>query len=425
MGYCLATLLRYNLRPLAAPLFQAATSLPPAALLIFAANQVIADIHIAITNDPGVEPLESFTLGLHTPSGGYSIEAGQGSSILTILDNDLVTADDNYLVLENEILSAGPFQASWGLLDNDYTLAGDWITLSMINGNPLYPGVQIVLASGAVLAAHEDGSFTYMPPYGFSGNDSFAYTATLGSQNALAIAHIIVSPVNQAPAVTVPRKARGDENTDVAIDDVSVSDEDAGIQDIQIAFGADHGTIKVNTSVPGGVTPSQVSGNGTSSVVITAPQAAINATLGSASGLIYHGVLAFHGHDTLSVEVNDLGNTGQGGPLADSGTVAITVLNASGDVEAVDDFASTVINQAVTISPLGNDEDSNDDPLAITAINGFGFTLEDPIPLFSGGTVTVHANGTLVLRRRWTPPQGPMPLDIRCPTKAATPTRRR
>ena len=58
-----------------------------------------------------------------------------------------------------------------------------------------------------------------------------------------------------------------------------------------------------------GITSSQVTGNGTGSVSITAPLAAINATLAGAAGLTYTPGLSFTG-DTVSMSANDsLGNT--------------------------------------------------------------------------------------------------------------------
>ena len=50
---------------------------------------------------------------------------------------------------------------------------------------------------------------------------------------------------------------------------------------------------------------------------------AVNATL--AAGVTYLGNLNFHGTDTLTVVVDDLGNTGAGGALTDSQVVSIRV----------------------------------------------------------------------------------------------------
>ena len=47
-----------------------------------------------------------------------------------------------------------------------------------------------------------------------------------------------------------------------------------------------------------------------------------NATLANATGLTYRGVPDYNGADTVTVTANDNGNTGTGGALTDTRTVA-------------------------------------------------------------------------------------------------------
>ena len=54
---------------------------------------------------------------------------------------------------------------------------------------------------------------------------------------------------------------------------------------IQTTLAVNDGTLAISTSVTGGVTASQVTGSGTSSVTITASLAAVNATLADANGV--------------------------------------------------------------------------------------------------------------------------------------------
>jgi hypothetical protein len=51
--------------------------------------------------------------------------------------------------------------------------------------------------------------------------------------------------------------------------------------------GGSNGVLNVNTTIAGGVTAEQVTGNGTSSVTITAPRLALNRTLAAPNGLAY------------------------------------------------------------------------------------------------------------------------------------------
>src|SRR5262245_38648330 len=65
-----------------------------------------------------------------------------------------------------------------------------------------------------------------------------------------------------------------------------------------------------------------LTGNGTGSVSFTGTLAQINAAL---NWLSYQGSLNFSGADTLTIISNANRNTGAGGPLTTTNTVAITV----------------------------------------------------------------------------------------------------
>ena len=68
--------------------------------------------------------------------------------------------------------------------------------------------------------------------------------------------------------------------------------------------------VSLSTAVASGLTSSQVTGNGSTSVTITAPLAAINATLANANGLTYTPNSGYSGSDSLTLSGNDqIGNT--------------------------------------------------------------------------------------------------------------------
>ena len=60
-------------------------------------------------------------------------------------------------------------------------------------------------------------------------------------------------------------------------------------------------------------------------MTLTGSQSAINATLAGANGVIYQPTSEYEGSDTLTMVSNDQGNSGSGGPLSDTDTVAMTV----------------------------------------------------------------------------------------------------
>ena len=105
-----------------------------------------------------------------------------------------------------------------------------------------------------------------------------------------------------APTSTQSVKAGGT----VAISGVSLADPSLpSATNVTLTLGVSHGTLAVSTSVSSGLTASQVATNGTGSVTITAPLAAINATLAASSGLTYTTTSAFNGSDTLSLSASD------------------------------------------------------------------------------------------------------------------------
>lgn len=92
------------------------------------------------------------------------------------------------------------------------------------------------------------------------------------------------------------------EDTDVTISGVSISDVDAGSNDMRLTLAAAHGTLALIPQ-PG---LTGYSGDG-ATVVLTGSQAAINSTL--AAGIVYRGDADFSGADTIAVTANDLGNS--------------------------------------------------------------------------------------------------------------------
>ena len=78
-----------------------------------------------------------------------------------------------------------------------------------------------------------------------------------------------------------------------------------------------NGTVALSTAVSGGITSSQVTGNGTASVTITAPLAAIDATLADANGLTYTPTSDYSGPDTLALSASD--------PLSNTKTASVSI----------------------------------------------------------------------------------------------------
>src|SRR5262249_12414570 len=139
-------------------------------------------------------------------------------------------------------------------------------------------------------------------------------------------------------------------NISVILTGISVAD-DSGTSDIKVTLSVTSGTLTVRTTgVSGGVSAAQVSNNGSNSVLITAPLAAINATLADASGLQFDPATGFTGSVTLPMATDDQGNTGTGGNLTDTDNRTITVRPPNQAPQGADKTVTTTEDTSYTFS---------------------------------------------------------------------------
>ena len=110
------------------------------------------------------------------------------------------------------------------------------------------------------------------------------------------------------------------------------------------ALSVDHGTLALAALGGAGV-----SGSGTSAVQITGTLAAINATL-AGSNVIYTPVTDYFDNDTLTMVTNDGGNTGIGGALTDTDTVAINLHTHLFGTPDDDEFILDILPPATSAS---------------------------------------------------------------------------
>ena len=209
---------------------------------------------------------------------------------------------------------------------------------------------------------------------------------------ALAPVHANIAPVN-----TLPPTYSATEDTAKVLTGISIAD-DSGSAPIQVSFSVPTGTLAIDTTVTNGVTAGQVSGNGSGSVIITAPVAAINTTLAAAAGLTFMPVADSFGDVTLTMISNDqgnFGNIGPTGPLTDTDTSTITVA-AVNDAPVLSDASFTVNQNAPNGTVVGTvaatDTENDTISYAITDGNLGGAFAIDP----ASGQITV-ANSAAVI----------------------------
>jgi VCBS repeat-containing protein len=134
---------------------------------------------------------------------------------------------------------------------------------------------------------------------------------------------ISVTNVNEAPILTNSPVPNLTIDSTTPITGLGVSDPDSGISNITVTFQVSGGLLQLDSS---GSLAGMVTGNSSNLVTVTAPVADIAATL-EAGGLTYstHGLSP--GVFALTIQANDLGNTGSGGPQSSSVAVDLTVID--------------------------------------------------------------------------------------------------
>ncbi len=194
-----------------------------------------------------------------------------------------------------------------------------------------------------------------------------------GAQVTTSTQAITVNAINDGPSVAVPGPSIINASTSTAMTGISVSDIDAGSNNILMTVSALHGSLTLSSTVSGGITSSQIGTNGSASVTITAPLSAINATFANSHGLKYLGSSSYSGSDKLTVSINDLGSTdyrGTSAPLTHSDTVGITLLSSGYSLSGT---ALTITGSSENDAMVVSFSTANS---ITTSLNGIGFAFD-------------------------------------------------
>jgi large repetitive protein len=287
-------------------------------------NTSTSTIHVTPVNDAPVV----------TATGTLAYTENQGATAiapaLTVTDVDTatlttatVTISANY-VFSEDVLA---FTAQNGITGSFNSATGT-MTLT---GTDTVAHYQMALQSVFYVNTSENPS-TAARTVTFTADDGQGVNHLSAGSNHT----ITVASVDDAPTVTVPgAQDPVSAHTDTAISGISTNDVDAGTQAVKVSLDTSHGNITLNLA--GGATLVDATTNGTHSVHITGTLTQVNAALAST---VYHGDAGFTGADALTVQTDDLGHTGTGGPLTSSvGTVNIGVIPK---VWFIDNTASAV-----------------------------------------------------------------------------------
>ncbi|BAY62588.1 YD repeat protein [Calothrix brevissima NIES-22] len=231
---------------------------------------------------------------------------------------------------------------------------------------------------------------------------------------------ININNLNEAPVINLPDPQFIAEDTDLIINDLSISDVDASNGDLEVSLTANQGLLTLGQTT--GL--NFIAGDGTadSNLTFTGTLSAINQAL---ANLGYRSNPNFIGDDIISVTVNDQGNSGSGGALTVSDSFQITVSSSATIVLTEDTLFNRTYTQDIEI-PENNsvlsftysnlkfdntDTNSINDAFEVALVDNqgnalvhtiksdgdafFNFTEDQPLALAAGTTVdnqTVKVN---------------------------------
>ncbi|WFP52110.1 cadherin domain-containing protein [Methylomonas sp. EFPC3] len=263
----------------------------------------------------------------------------------------------------------------------------------------------LTLSGSASVAQYQSAlrSVTYQntsdAPSTASRTVSFSVTDSTTSSNTVTRS-LSVAAVNDAPTATItPASYSATEQTSLTLHGtgLSIADVDAGSASVQATLSVVSGTLTASA----GTTGVTVSGSGTSSITLTGSLSQINNLLaGNASGSLSYIINSDTppASDTLTLSVNDQGNTGSGGALTgfDVATIDITAVNDAPVNTVYGD--GTIVPEDSVIQLLGSvviaDADSGSGTLTTTLSVSAGAGVLSAI---SAAGVTISGSGTNTL----------------------------
>ncbi|MBL8829429.1 MAG: cadherin domain-containing protein, partial [Planctomycetaceae bacterium] len=215
-------------------------------------------------------------------------------------------------------------------------------------------------------------------------------TGTGGALTATDTATINITALNDAPTAAItPASYTVNEQTTLTLDGtgLSIADVDAGSAIVTATLSVGEGTLTASA----GSTGATVSGSGTNTLVLTGTVTQINNLLnGSGPAFVSYidNTNAPSASTTLTLTVNDQGNSGAGGALLGSDTATIFINNVN-DAPVISNATFTIAEDSATAANVGSvpvtDPDAGDShTYSITAGNTGGAFAVD-----NSGQITV------------------------------------
>ncbi|MBF0621775.1 MAG: tandem-95 repeat protein [Magnetococcales bacterium] len=248
---------------------------------------------------------------------------------------------------------------------------------------------------GTAVVDATDNSIDYTPAANFSGTEVLTYelTNTASGLTDTGTLTITVNAANDAPSVTVPTAQSVLEDTPLNITGISLADVDSASGNIQVTLEATAGTLMVPSNTGALTLTSGVNDGTSAALTYSGTLTNLNTAL---AAITYQSDSNTYGTDTITITVDDLGNTG-GGALTDTATISVTVAAVDDAPTGGEDLTGYTVAEdaSLTIDILG---DINSGAGYVDSVDGdIGVTVGTPVITGpdNGSTITVNANGSI------------------------------
>jgi hypothetical protein len=216
-------------------------------------------------------------------------------------------------------------------------------------------------------------------------------TGTATTEEATATVAITVLSVNDAPTITLQAAQTVNEDNALVLSSansnaLAIGDVDAGAQNVRVTLTVAHGTLTLSSLSGLSVT---AGADGSATVTVQGSLVDITAVLNG--GITYTPTANYHGADTLTVTVNDLGNTGElGGAQQTTTALSLTVTPVNDTPTVADRSLSATEDTTLTFTLTSSDVDSGSSATTDAQVNRYKI-----VTLPSGGTLTTSGNAVI------------------------------
>ncbi len=258
---------------------------------------------------PGQTAIEGTALGYTENAGAVAI-----TSTLTLADVDDANLTSATVQITGNILAG---QDLLNFTDQN-GITGSW---NSTNGTLTLTGSATTANYQAALRSITYANSSESPS---TATRTVSFTVSDGAlSSSIATRAIAVTAVNDAPVNLLPGVQTTGVNTPVSLggaNALQISDVDAASSPVRITLTAANGTMTLGSTA--GLSFTTGDGTADASMVIQGTVAAINAAL---DGLTFAPTNNFNGTATITLQTEDLGNTGTGGNLSDTDVLSIQV----------------------------------------------------------------------------------------------------